>query len=81
MLVMLTMFFKHSTSLTIALRCFYETLLGLEVNELLHLLMALINSLFEKEGQYKKGFKVILSKIFMLTCWFWTELNVQCKAC
>ena len=48
MLVMLTMFFKHSTSLTIALRCFYETLLGLEVNELLRLLMALINSLFEK---------------------------------
>jgi len=36
-LAILTIFFKHLTSLITALRCFYETLSGLEVDELLHL--------------------------------------------
>jgi len=55
-------------SLITALRCFHKILLELGVDKLLHLSMVLINSSFEKEGQYKEGFEGILSKIFMLTC-------------
>ena len=37
-------FFKHLESLTVVLRCLYNSLLGPEVEELLHLLIELINS-------------------------------------
>ena len=59
-----------------ALRYFHETRLEPGINKLLYLLMVLINSFFEKEGQSKEGFKRILSKMFILTCQFWAELNV-----
>ena len=50
MLAISIIFFKHLMSLITALRCFYKTLSELEVNKLLHLLMALINFSFDKEG-------------------------------
>ena len=65
---LITMFFKHSASLMTALRYFYETLLELEVDKLLHLSMVLINSLFEKEDYSDKGFNRISFKMFVLTC-------------
>jgi len=61
----LTMLMRHLLSLTTALRCFQETWSGLEVNELLHLSMALLNSLLEKGGYIKVGFNKI-SKIYKL---------------
>jgi len=48
MLAILTMFPKHSSSLTIILRYFHEILLGSGADKLLHVLMALINSFLEK---------------------------------
>ena len=50
-LVISTVFFKYLMFLTIALTSFHEILSELGVNKLLHLLMALINSSFKKEGQ------------------------------
>jgi len=63
------------------LRYFHKTLLGPEANKLLHLSIALINFLFEKEGHFNKCFNRISSKMFVLICWFWTELNVWYNAC
>ena len=62
------MFFKHPASLMTALRCFYKTLSEPEIDELLHLSIALINFLFEKEGHSDKDFNRISSKMFILTC-------------
>ena len=45
---MLTMFFKHDLSLMICLRCLYSSLSGLGIDELLYLLIALVNSFYEK---------------------------------
>jgi len=75
-LAILMIFFKHPVSLTTTLRCFHKTLLGLEVDELLHLLMAFVNISFEKRDHAKRSFDEISSKIFVLICQFWAELNV-----
>ena len=48
-LAMLTMLFKYLSSLTTSLRCLYEIPSGLGVDKLLHLSIAIINSLLEKE--------------------------------
>ena len=42
-LAILTMFSKHSSSLTIILKCFHEILLGPRADKLLHLSMVLVN--------------------------------------
>ena len=42
--------FRHSLSLTIILRCYYNNLSGPRVDKLLHLVMDLINSSSKKEG-------------------------------
>ena len=47
-LAILTMFSKHSSSLTIILKCFYEILLEPRADELPHLSMVLVNSFLEK---------------------------------
>ena len=48
-LAILTRFSKHLLFLIISLRCFHEILSDPRVNELLHLLMAIVNSSLEKE--------------------------------
>jgi len=73
---MLMIFSKYLLSLTIALRCFHKILLGPEVDILLHLSMALVNSLFEKELYIDLGLVGNSSNKDLLTCQFCTELNV-----
>jgi len=46
---MLTMMFKHKLSLTTYLRCFHETVSGPGINKLLHFMIALLNSSFNKD--------------------------------
>ena len=53
---------KHSLFLTIFLRCLQDNLSGPGVEELLHLLMALISSAFEKEAQLITSLSSISSK-------------------
>jgi len=65
-LVILIIFFEHLVFLTITLRCFHKTLLKSKVNKLLHLSMALVNFLFEKEGYIDDSFDGSSSKILML---------------
>ena len=48
MLVMSTNFLKHISSLIILLRCFQESLSGLEVKVLLHFLIMLLSLLLKK---------------------------------
>jgi len=52
-LTILMMLSKHLSFLTISLRCFHEIQSSLEVDELLHLSMAIINSFLEKEYHTK----------------------------
>ena len=59
-LAILIKFFKHSVFLTITLKCFHKILSGLKVDKLLHLLIALVNSLFEKGGYINDSFNKIL---------------------
>ena len=42
--------FKHMLFLTINLRYFYDTLSGLDIDKLLHLTIALLNSSVKKEA-------------------------------
>ena len=62
-LAILTILIKHVLSLTIVLRYFYNTLSGLGVDKLLHLVIAFLNSSVEKEGQSKAVLVGILFKI------------------
>ena len=48
-LAMLTMLSKHSSSLMTSLRYFHEILSGLGEYELLHLLIAIVNSFLERK--------------------------------
>ena len=64
-LAILMIFFKQSIYLT-TLRYFHEELSRLRVDKLLHLLMALVNSSFEKGGQINDSFNRILFKMFIL---------------
>ena len=65
-LAILTKFFKHSVFSTTTLRYFYKTLSRPRVNELLHLLVTLVNSSFEKGGFVNDSFDESLSKILVL---------------
>ena len=65
-LAILTKFFKHSVFLTTTLRYFYKTISGPRVDELLYLLVALVNSSFEKEGSVNDSFDKSLSKTLVL---------------
>jgi len=65
-LKILIIFFKHSVSLTTTLRYFHETLSESGVDELLHLLIALVNFSFKKESYINNSFNGSLSKILML---------------
>jgi len=65
-LAILTKFFKHSVFLTTILRYFYKTLSKPRVDELLYLLVALVNSSFEKGDSINNSFDESLFKILVL---------------
>ena len=52
-LAILMMLSKHLSFLTTSLRCFHEIQSGPEVDELLHLSMAIVNSFLKKEHYTK----------------------------
>ena len=56
-LAMLMIPFRYILSFIMLLRCFYESLSGLETNKLLHLVIELMNS-FSEKGTYKDGLMV-----------------------
>ena len=62
--------FRHSLFLMIILRCYYDNLSGSGVNKLLHLVMDLINSSSEKEGQLVELLLGILSRMSVSNCQF-----------
>ena len=74
-LAMLMIPFRHTLSLMMFLRCFYESLLGSGVDKLLHLAMESINSFSEKGAQDKDIILGILSKISVSIWWSWAILN------
>ena len=63
MLAILIILIKHVLFLTIALKCFYDILSRLEVDKLLHLIIAFMNFLVEKEGYFIAVLVRILFKI------------------
>ncbi len=58
---------RYLLLLITVLRYFYNTLLGLGIDKLLHLAMAHLNSFFEKIGHFDVNFEGISSKISELT--------------
>jgi len=72
---MLTMLIRYLLFLTTALRYFQETWSGPEVDKLLYLSIALLNSLLEKDSHIKVGFNEI-SNIYRLIWQFCTKLKV-----
>jgi len=80
-LAILIIFFKHIKSLTTTLKYFHETLSRSGVDEILHLLMALMNFLFEKRDHVNDSFNKILFKMFILIWQFWATLNIWWRAC
>ena len=58
----------HFLFLTIFLRCLQDNLSGPRVKELLHLLMALMSSAFEKEAQTVTSLLGIYSKRWISIC-------------
>ena len=65
-LAMLIIELKHISSLIICLSIFHEILLGPGADELLHLLMAFLNSSLENGFHSETGFKGISSNISIL---------------
>ena len=61
------MLLRNLLLLITILRYFHDTLLGLGIDKLLHLVIAYLNSFFEKIGYFNIDFKEILFKIFKLT--------------
>ena len=72
-LVILVILIKHLLSLVIVLKYFQKIQSSLEVDKLLYLAMALLNSLLEKSIYTKDNFNEISFKILE---WFWAELNI-----
>ena len=65
---MLTILFKHLSSLTTSLRCFHKVQSGLGADELLHLSMAIVNSFLEKVFNNKYCLEGGFSNNDLLTC-------------
>ena len=64
---MLTILFKHILSLTIDLRCFYDTLFRLGIDKLLHLVIMILNSSIEKSIHSNTSLDEISFKMSALT--------------
>jgi len=65
-LAILMKFFKCSVFLTTILRYFHKTLSESRADQLLHLLMIFVNSLFKKEGHVDNSFDKSSSKTLVL---------------
>ena len=74
-------FLKHIVSLTISLRCYYNSLSGIEVNEFLHLLIELTNSASENGSHFVGHLFEISSSRLMLIWQSWAILKVEYRAC
>ena len=79
-LAILMKFLRHVLSLIITLRCFQDNLLGLEVNELLHFVIEILNSSSENGIYFVTGLFGISSDNFRWIWQFYTELNNKCRA-
>jgi len=75
------MLLRYLLSLTTALRYSQKMWSGPEVDKLLHLLIADLNSSLEKGGYVMIGFDGSLSKKSRLICQFCFELYIWCNAC
>jgi len=80
-LAMLTKFFKHISSLAIALRCFQDILSGSSVNKSLHLIIVLSNSSLKKSIQNITSLSGIIFNMLELIWQFWAELKDRWRAC
>ena len=63
---MLAILFKHMSSLTIDLRCFYNALSGPGVDKLLYLAIVLLNSSIKKDTHSDISLDEILFKMLVL---------------
>ena len=67
--VMLMILLRHTLFLMILLRCLYNSLFRLEVNELLYLAIELVNSFSEKGTHIIGHLFGISSRVQMSICW------------
>ena len=73
--------YKHILFLRICLRWLQESLSGLGVEELLHLVIAIMNSSSENPFHWDTGKGNISSSILSLTIRCWAVLNELCNTC
>ena len=74
-------FLRHVASLTYLLRCFYDNLSGLGINELLHFAIVLVNSSSEKGFHFIVGLFIISLSKFKSTLQLWAKLKEEWSAC
>ena len=75
-LAILMKLLRYFLFLTTDFRCFYKTWSSLGVDKLLHLLIVLLNSLWEKNVYIMVDFDEISSNMSRLIGLSWTELNI-----
>ena len=80
-LVILIIFFKHNLSLSMCLRWLHESLLGPEVNKLLHLAIVLVNSSSKNKTQVEDRKDVISLRMFSSMWQCWAVLKEECSTC
>lgn len=80
-LAILIMSLRHDELYMITLRCLQESLSGLGVKALLHLLIAVRNSSSENDGHEVDVLFRIFSSTSILICWCWAELKNLWRAC
>ena len=73
---MFTILSKHLSSLMTSLRYFHEILFGLGEYELLHLLIAIVNSFLERKFHDEYCLNRSSSNKNLFTCQLWAKLNV-----
>ena len=77
----LMIFLKYILSLIILLRCFHDNLSGLEVNELLHWLMEIMNSTSKNGFQVIVCFLIISFNRLILIWWSCAVLKDEWSIC
>jgi len=80
-LVILTKLVIHLLSVIKNLRWFHNKWSGSGVDELLHFVIVLVNSVLEKDSHLGWGLDGILSSNCKLIWWFWAKLKVWKRAC
>ena len=81
MLAILIILPRHALLLMIYLRWDYNSLLDPGADELLHLVMAFINSSLENGGHSFRALSENSLRILILTWWFCARLNVEWRVC